>query len=81
MSDIHTPKQRYKIEANYGAITSFVIVESHRTAKQLLKYITTIIARNGRCFIRNIDNNDSTAYALDLSKADSIGVVAVLEKN
>ncbi len=76
-SFIAESKKQYKIKAHYGNVYRFVTVESHRTAKQLLKYYISLIHSGRPVYVYNIYNNNKEACVLKLNDADSFAVIAL----
>lgn len=73
------PKKRYEVKAIFGSNTRLVVVESHRTAQELLQYYVALIHSGKPVYLVDIDNNDRLAYTVRLNNADSFTVATVLE--
>ena len=70
------PKKRYEVKATFGSNSKLIIVESYRTAQELLKYYVSLIHSGRPVYLVDIDNSNRLAYTVRLNNADSFTVVA-----
>ena len=70
------PKHRYEVKVTFGSNSKLVIVESYRTAQELLKYYVALIHSGKPVYLVDIENNDRLAYTVRLNNADSFTVAA-----
>lgn len=71
------PKHKYKVKAIFGSNSNIIIVESYRTAKELLQYYVGLIHSGKPVYLIDIENNDRLAYTVYLNNADSFTVVSI----